>query len=172
MIKKTGEHKIDTIFVLIIFCVFALSVLMVLMLGASVYKKMNEITRDGQDERMLLSYIWTKVKNVDEAGSIYIGDFHGLNALYLDEEYNSTQYRTVIYHYDGWIYELFSEASLELFPEDGIRVTSIGELKLEESGYGLIKISTESGCLYLSPRSGYANAVANLEFAEGVGKAA
>ena len=55
MMKRVRGHKIDTIFVLLIFCIFAVSVLMVLMLGANTYKNMTEISRDGQDERTVLS---------------------------------------------------------------------------------------------------------------------
>ena len=149
----TMKNKIDSVFVLIIFSVFALSVLMVLMLGASVYKNMTEITREGQEERTLLSFIWTKVKNSDDAGSVYVGEFCGLPALCFDEDIGGTQYWTVIYHYDGWVYELFSEKELEFFPEDGERVLEIPELSFEEHEYGLIKVSSGKKTLLISPRA-------------------
>ena len=161
MASMTKEHKVDTVFVLIIFCVFALAILMVLMLGASVYKNMTEITRDGQDERTLLSYIWTKVKNGDDSASVYVGDFNGLNALCFDEVFYGTRYRTVIYHYDGWVYELFSETGLDFLPEDGIRVTMIGDLSFEEFEHGLIKVSTGTRSMMVFPRGGSVSAAGN-----------
>ena len=104
MVKSTGKNRIETVFVLVIFSVFALSVLMVLMLGASAYKKMTEISREGQDERTLLSFIWTKVKNGDEAGNVYVGDFYGKPALHFEEEYSGVKYETVIYHIEScWV---------------------------------------------------------------------
>ena len=156
--KMTGKNRIDTVFVLLIFSVFALSVLMVLMLGARIYNNMTDMTREGQDERTLLSYIWTKVKNNDKAGSVYVGEFCGLSALCIDEKFDETPYRTVVYQYDGWVYELFSETGIEFLPEDGIKVMMIDDLKFEEYEYGLIKISTGETSLLLSPRAGYANA--------------
>jgi len=63
MMKATRGKRIDTIFVLIIFCIFAVSVLIVLMLGAGIYRNMNDISNDGRDERTALSYLWKKVKN-------------------------------------------------------------------------------------------------------------
>ena len=104
MVKSTGKNKIETVFVLVIFSVFALSVLMVLMLGASVYKNMTEISRAGQDERTVLSFIWTKVKNGDKAGNVYVGEFCGLPALCFDEDYSGVTYRTVIYYIETcWV---------------------------------------------------------------------
>jgi hypothetical protein len=155
MIKTTGGQKIDTIFVLIIFCVFALSVLMVLMLGASVYSNMTDITRTGQDERTLLSYVWTKVKNGDDAGSIYVGEFCGLPALCFDEEYGELQYQTAIYHYDGWVYELFYEKGYDFSPEDGVQIMEIDDLRFEEYERGLIKVSSGANSMLVSPRGGH-----------------
>ena len=167
MIKMTGGKKIDTIFVLIIFSVFALSVLMVLILGASIYKNMTDIKREDQGERSLLSYIWTKVKNGDKAESIHIGDFHGQSALYFDEEIVGIKYTTAIYQYEGWVYELFSEVGIDFLPEDGVQVMRINDLLFEEYEYGMIKVSTGSRSLLLYPRSGKAGERFDTAFMEG-----
>ena len=150
--KATGGQKIDTIIVLIIFSVFALSVLMVLMLGAGVYKNMTEISRESQDERTALSFIWTKVKNGDEAGKVYVGEFDGMPALCFDSEYGGADYRTVIYHYDGWVYELFSEIGYDFIPEDGVKIFAIDSLSFAEAEYGMIKVTAGERSLLISPR--------------------
>ena len=152
MMKMTRSSRIDTVFVLIIFCVFAISVLMVLMLGANIYRSMNDISREGYDERTGLSYIWTKVKNNDEEGRIHIGDFHGLSALCFDEEFDWVTYRTMVYFYDGWVYELFSEVGLDFLPEDGAQIIQIDDLRFDELGYGLIRVSSGTNSLLISPR--------------------
>ena len=160
MIKTTGKRKVDTVFVLIIFSVFALSVLMVLMLGARVYKNMTDITSENQEERTLLSYIWTKVKNGDKSGSVSVGEFQGLTTLCFDENFGGTPYRTAIYQYDGWLYELFCETEMitdptsGFLPEDGVQVMRIDELEFEGVENGMIKVSTGVGSLLLYPRSG------------------
>ena len=153
MIKTTGKNKVDTVFVLIIFSIFALSVLMVLMLGAGIYKNMTDITGDGLNDRTLLSYIWTKIKNSDREGSVNVGEFNGISALFFDEEISGARYRTIIYQYDGWVRELFSEIGLDFLPEDGLRVMRIDDLKFEEPGYGMIRVSTGTRSLLLTPRS-------------------
>ena len=103
--KNSGKSKVDTVFVLIIFSVFALSVLLVLMLGARVYKNMTDITSENQEERTFISYVWTKVKNGDKNGSARAGEFGGLSALCFDEVIGGDSYQTVIYHLKAcWVY--------------------------------------------------------------------
>jgi len=153
MLKTVRGQRIDTVFVLIVFCVFAFSVLMVLMLGANTYSHITEMSREEHAERTVLSYIWTKVRNSDEGGNIRIDDFQGLPALCIFEEVSGIQYRTLIYHYDNWVYELFSEADIVLDPEDGIKIIQAEFLHLEELDYGLISVSSGTRTLLISPRS-------------------
>ena len=159
MTKKTRNQRIDTIFVLLIFCIFAVSVLMVLMLGAGTYKNITEVTRDGRDERAALSYIRTKAKNSDISGSILIDTFEGLPALCFDEDIDGVVYRTMIYHYDGWVYEIFSEQGLDFLPVDGARIIKIPDLSFERTEYGLIRVSSGSADLLLHTRSGVAESL-------------
>lgn len=151
MVKTT---RVDTIFVLIIFCVFAASVLMVLMLGGSVYKNVTEMARDGYDERTCLAYVWSKVKNSDESGMVYVGDFQGISVLCLEENYNGATYQTMIYLYDGWVRELYSEAGLEFYPEDGVAVIQADSMDFEQFDRGLIKVEVGSENLLVFPRAG------------------
>jgi len=159
MNKATRGRSIDTIFVLIVFSIFAFSVLMVLMLGASIYRNINDISREGQYEHTALSYIWTKTKNFDDAGSIHVGEFNALPALFIDERIGETNYRTAIYNYDGWLMELFSEAALEFSLEDGVRVVMIDNLSFETSNNGLIKVTAGNKVLLLSPRGSFGEAM-------------
>jgi len=154
MKRAIRGRSIDTIFVLIVFSIFAFSVLMVLMLGASIYRNINDISREGQYEHTALSYIWTRAKNFDEAGSLKVGDFDGIPALFIDETLGGTEFRTAIYNHDGWLFELFSETALEFRPEDGVRVLSVDDLSFREIENGIIEVTAGGKKLMLSPRSG------------------
>jgi hypothetical protein len=166
MTKKLRGQRIDTVFVLIIFCVFAVSVLMVLMLSASIYQNITEMTQTGQDERIVLSYIWTKVKGNDDAAKVSVGEFHGRSALYFDEVFDSTTFRTMIYYHDGWVYELFSDTSLDFYPEDGERIIRVESLSFEQLDYGIIRISSGSRSLLVTMRSGATGYLPN-DFSDG-----
>ena len=154
MKKPIRNRRIDTIFVLIIFSVFALSVLMVLTFGASIYKNISNIARDGQNERTVLSYVRSKIKNYDGMDRIVAGDFHGLSALYVYEELGHTLYNTIVYQYDGWLYEIFTEADFEFMPEDGIKITKVNDLSFKPLKDGLIQVTTGDLNLLISPRGG------------------
>ncbi|MCL2151521.1 MAG: DUF4860 domain-containing protein [Oscillospiraceae bacterium] len=149
---KNRRRRIDTIFVMIIFCVFAVSVLMVLMLGAKIYENVTAMSRDGYADHSILSYIWTKIKNSDDAGRIYIGEFSGLPALFIEEQYGQIQYITTIYEYNGWIYELFCEIGLDFLPEDGVQIAEHGSLTFDMYENGLIKVSSYAKDLLIFPR--------------------
>jgi len=126
---------------------------MVLMLGANTYSNITEMSRDEHAERTVLSYIWTKVRNSDEGGNIRVTAFHGLPALYIGEEAGGIVYSTLIYHYDGWVYELFCEADLEFDPIDGVKMIQAELLQFEELEHGLIRVSAGGRSLLISPRS-------------------
>ena len=155
MNRAIRGRSIDTIFVLIVFSIFAFSVLMVLMLGANIYRNINELSNYEQYEHTSLSYVWTKTKNFDDAGSIRVGDFNGATALFIYETIGGTEYRTVIYHYDGWLVELFSESALDFSIEDGTRIMRSDGLLFEDLGNGLIQVTTGRMKLLLSPRGGF-----------------
>jgi len=159
MKRVTSGQRIDTLFVLIIFCIFAVSVLMVLMLGAGIYQNMTEISREEQDERTALAYIRTKVRNNDINGRIHIGEFGGQPALVYDEHFHGIHFRTSIYHYDGWIREMFTEADLEFSPADGNLVMPLDNITFEELDNGLILVTSGTRRLILYPRTAGAAAL-------------
>jgi len=152
MNKAVRGQRMDTVFVLMMFLVFAVSVLTVLMLGASVYKNVAVITQDGYNENTCLSYIWSKVKNSDEAGMVYIGQFQGIDVLCIDEVYGDTTYHTMIYMHDGWVRELFCEDGLDFDLEDGTPVIRAQSLSFQRSDDGLIRARSGGDDLMISPR--------------------
>ena len=151
MLKATRGQRIDTVFVLLIFSVFAVSVLIVLMLSASIYQNIAEMSVEGADERLALSYVWTKTKNSNDAGIVQIADFDGDSALVIDEKIGDRHFQTIIYYEDGWLMELFSEKDFGLDRSDGSRVMRVAELHFEAIEYGLIKVTAGNRTLFIYP---------------------
>ena len=151
MNKSARSQRLDTIFVLIIFAVFAVSVLIVLILGATIYRNIAEVSQEGADERSVLAYIWTKTKNFNDAGMIYVSEYYGDNALIIEEVFSGVRYQTVVYHFDGWLYELFTEQGLGLGREDGVRVMELGSLSFDSLEHGLIKVTSGDRALLINP---------------------
>ena len=147
------RNRIDTVFVLMIFCGFAMSVFLVLMLSGSTYMNMMDISREGQNERIVLSYIRTRIRSTDSAGSVAVSSFDGLPALSLVEVFGERVFVTKIYLYNGWVHELFHEQGRIFAPSDGVPIIRSGSLYFEEAGSGLIRISTDHGDLLMYTRS-------------------
>jgi len=169
------SRKIDTVFVLVIFCIFAGSVMLVIMLGGGAYANINEIANENRDERILLSYIRTKIRNTDTAGAVSVGEFHGINALFLQENIGGRDFITKIYLYNGAVHELFFEmlencsaisaggngnahsafcSYCETFlPADGAIIIRTDYLRFSEAENGLLQVCTPLGSAFILPRS-------------------
>ena len=145
--------KVDTVVVLLIFCVFASSVFLVLMLGGSTYQNMINISNEGQNERIVVSYIRTKIRNTDSADSISVGTFDGHSTLFIEENFGGSTFVTLIYLYNGWVKELFHEKGQNFLPQDGMPIIRADSLAFEELSGGLIRVITDYGSLIIYPRS-------------------
>ena len=152
--SKNSTSRLDTPFVLLTFCVFAISVFLVLILSGSAYRNMVDMSAYGQNERIVLSYIRTKVRQADTANSINIEDFGGVPALTLREYIGMFEFATRIYHYDGWLHEIFYDTILDFRPGDGIPIVPIERLEITELENGIIEIMTNHGYVQLLVRTG------------------
>ena len=149
------HSRIDTLFVLIILCVFAVSALASLAFGGSVYKNAIEQSHERYDERTSFFYIWTKVKNADEYGRVYVDHFDGIDALILEEDLYGEIYLTYIYCHDGWIKEIFGDAAYEYRLEDGQAILCLRDttLRFEQLSDGVIRVSDLKNSLIITPRT-------------------
>lgn len=156
MPSKPKQSRIDTLFVLIIFCVFAGSALASLTFGAGAYRNIVELSQDRFAERISLNYIWTKAKSADEYGRVFLDNFNGTTALVLEEDLFGSIYRTYIYYSDGWLMELFVYAGWEYDISDGVAILNLNGdfLRFEQLETGLIRVSNSVNSLMISPRSG------------------
>ena len=153
---RKNHGMVDTVFVLVIFCIFAMSVLLVLMLSGSIYGHITDVSSEGRDERIVLSYIRTKIRNTDSKGVISIIDFHGINTLSLKENLGEREFVTWIYVYDGWVRELFHEAGnfqIDFMPENGIALVRADFLNFEIIENNLLQVKTGFGSMLIYPRS-------------------
>ena len=112
----------NTVFVLLLFCVFTLAVGMTLTSGAGAYQSIQQHMEAQYVERTGPAYLETKLHHYDEAGAIQLEPFADRTALALYEEIDGSLYKTLIYHHDGYIKELFFEDGLVFEAEDGQRV--------------------------------------------------
>lgn len=129
MKKQGSQHHMDTLAALLLFGVFAACVLTVLLTGADAYARITE--RDGvtYDRRTCIQYVATRVRQADTAGGVSLEVFGGVKALVL-KDWEDDNYITRVYYHNGYLMELYSEAGLDLSPEDGERIMACDWMRL------------------------------------------
>ncbi|MDR2615883.1 MAG: DUF4860 domain-containing protein [Oscillospiraceae bacterium] len=139
---KRYIHTVDAVFALILFCAFALSMLLVLTTGAGAYKNIRDAVRRHYSEDTCVSYVAMKLRHYDDRdGSVSLGVVGGAKALLLTETTDGTEYTTAIYYYDGAVRELYAESGYEFSPEDGFEIIAAQSLTITSPSAGVYKIS-------------------------------
>ena len=137
-----NEHSFDTVFILLLFCLFAVSSLILVLIGANVYRSIVDKMDANNEIRSSLSYVSNKVRSAD-SHDVSIQSLGGQQTLVIESEFDSEKYNTYIYLYNGYLMELFTKADNDFKAGAGDKITPItaftitkteSELSLEVSG--------------------------------------
>lgn len=134
MEEKQPKHIIDTLFVIALFCLFALSAIFLITIGANIYGKTVNNMEDNFNNRTALAYITEKVRQSDSTDSLSIGTFHECPALIITSKIEDTEYLTYLYEYDGYLREIMIRKGMTLDP-------GIGQTIIAVSSFSLIPIN-------------------------------
>jgi hypothetical protein len=132
---------IDILFVLSLFCLFAVSSVILILFGADVYKKTVSSMDTNYAERTSIAYITEKIRRGDIYNSIYIDESEGYERLMMSQDIDGVTYATALYEYDGYLYELFSRTDISLLPDSGEQVIAVSDLDFEFEGDSLLSVS-------------------------------
>ena len=113
------KRNLGFLLVLLVFAVFMVSVLLVLLTGADVVQSITERDQKSYDQRTIIQYISTRVRQADQAGAIFVRTAETGDRLVLQEDIDGLLFETTIYCYDGYLRELFAGAGSERDPEYG-----------------------------------------------------
>ena len=131
IMKNESKTKMISLMALLIFGAFALCVLLVLLTGADIYKKITEREEKSFDARTVPQYISTRFRQGDNIGAIAVNDFGGVDALEIIQQINGKDYITRVYCFEGYLCELFANAEGDFSPEDGGQLLPLKALKME-----------------------------------------
>ena len=151
-------NKIDSIFVIALFMVFAITSFLLIFIGAKQYQHTAKAMDDNYESRTISSYLTEKVRQHDCANAIYLCELEGKTALALESIENDTTYITYIYYYDGAIREIIvtEHSVFSLDSGQEIVFTNGFEAQHEQSDLLKITITTSDGNtehIYLSLHS-------------------
>lgn len=130
MEQKQQRHIIDIIFVLALFCLFALSAIFLITIGADIYGKTVDNMESNFHTRTALAYVTEKVRQSDVEGRVSIGEFNGHQALVITSRISDIDYNTYIYEYNGCLKELMCRQDVILGPEAGQDILEVSEFML------------------------------------------
>lgn len=120
------ESKLTDLLALMVLLVFSLCIVVVLLTGTQVYRRLLDKGAVGFSGRTGVRYVTTRIR---QAREVSVEAFDDCTALVFPEEIDSEHYRTLLYWYDGYMYELFCSAGANLEPSDGEKVLESGELR-------------------------------------------
>ena len=120
--QRSDTHRLGTLAVLMVFCIFAVSILTVILFGARTYQSLNGKSEENYRTRTLALYLSGKVRQAALPGAITVTEFGDGDCVAIPEEIDGVTYYTWLYCTDGWLMELFGDADNEYWPEDGERI--------------------------------------------------
>lgn len=159
MLEKQQRHIIDIFFVIALFCLFALSAIFLISIGADIYGKTVTNMEDNFNTRTALAYVTEKVRQSDKNGQISVGQLGELPALVITDASTGSTYQTYLYACEGHLKELMCKSDLILGPEAGQDILSITDFTLAPVNDHLLKCTIslspqESYVLYISIHTG------------------
>ena len=150
--------------VLILTCIFGVTLLMGIFAGAAIYQRVSERVAGSAEDRVGLTYITAKLHGFDAlqpdgSPAVRAGTVAGHDALFLQETIDGVSYETILYVYDGQLREMLCLRGDLQDPAFGEVIGPARSLRIEEPGTGLLRLEypredgrTNTACVFL--RSG------------------
>lgn len=159
--KQENRHIVDILFVLALFCVFAVSVLLLVSIGANIYQKTVDDMDSNYNSRTAFSYITEKIRQNDTASAVSVGTLDDVPAIILSQEIEGEIFHTYLYEYDGYLTELLTRPGLDLggnLLKAGRPLIRLEQFELFEVGNSLYRFrlttkDRQSLLLYISTQS-------------------
>ena len=146
MKAKEKKHVTELLFTVALFCVFLISAVFVIVIGANVYRNTQKASDANYGMRTSLSYIMEKIRQGDVNGGISIGELNdGTPALLIASDYQDISYTTYIYSSGGEMKELFIRDGGSADARDGTSLIQDATLSFEDLGGSLFRITVTDG---------------------------
>lgn len=126
------RHTIDVLFVIALFCVFAVSLMLLTGTGASVYRSIVDSMTENFNSRTSVTYVLNKIHQSDLEGRVSVETFEGTSCLALSEEIDNVAYCTYLYYDEGSIKELLTRVSSGFDPSYGTQILAVDSFDATE----------------------------------------
>ena len=138
---ENSSRKIDTVFIVSLFVMFAITAILLILIGARQYRFTADSINRNYEIRTASSYLTEKVHRSDTITGVSVVDFSVGSALALTDRQNNQTYITYIYYYDGVLKELFVKEDAAFTPSAGQTIVQLHGFIPEVVHTGLIRIT-------------------------------
>ncbi len=139
--KRTESHTTDLLFTLGLFCVFAASAFLLVLIGIRVYRSTAAQMDDTFSTRTAVSYVAEKLRQHDAAGAARLGELEGQPALILEDETDAGAVVTYIYADSEALWELTVSPWTEPARQLGDRILEVRDFTMRDVGDGFLEFS-------------------------------
>lgn len=133
--------KIDSVFVIALFTMFAVTAFLLILIGAKQYQHTADTMDANYESRTISSYLTEKIRQNDSQGKVRITEIEGIHALALETIENDVTYITYIYYYDNALREIVVNAQSVFSLGSGQEIIKTGGFTAELVKDNLIKIT-------------------------------
>ena len=131
MTKK--KHTIDTLFVLLLYMIFALLSMFTVTIGIWVYSHIVDQSESRTNVRASLSYVANKLRASESGDSVFIERISGVDVLIFSESAEENPSVTRIYYYNGSLREhLVPSKDTEFHLGEGQKLVAIDQFTVSE----------------------------------------
>ena len=133
------KFHVDLLFALALFCVFALTAIVLVIAGGTVYKNTVVNMNKNYDARTALAYITQKMHRSDENNAFEFKQTAAGDTLVIKQLVEGKTYNTYIYESEGYLCELVTKQTTEFDPSGGDKLLEVKDFSIEEVQKGLYK---------------------------------
>lgn len=115
--KQVKKANFDIVFVFGLFFLFAILALMIVGMGSQLYQRTLENVQSSYESQTSLSYITNKMRYLG-TNDVSVEQTANGSMIYINETLGGERYHTIIYFYNGYLYEQFKPVA-DTFHIDG-----------------------------------------------------
>ena len=140
---RSQSHATDMLFTIGLFCVFAASAFILVLIGMQVYQTTVSHMQDTYSTRTAISYVAEKLRQHDVTGGVELVSLEGQTTLRLLDSADDADYYTYIYSDGEYLCELTVRAGTEAKLSLGERVLQVQDFSIRDAGGGFYEFTAD-----------------------------
>jgi len=139
--NKKRNSYIQIVCALSLFLLFSVCSLVVVTIGANNYKGILGETDKSFNTNASLHYVSNKLHSYDKPNSVSIENINGIQVLALNEDLTDSGYHTLIYFYNGYLYELLKQKHQTFVLGNGTKVFPIETFSIKKLTNSVVELT-------------------------------